>query len=424
MTSPMAAALNATPTPNLQSLQRRVLRTLMTGQLLSGFGVGVVFSIGALLAEKLSGTPAWSGAAATFSTLGTAFWAFPLARLAAARGRRISLVTGSSIAVLGALLAITASSTGLFPLLLLAFFCLGASSAISLQARFAATDLPSIRSSGRDLALVVWGTTIGAVIGPNLFEPGELIGAWLGLPHLTGPFVITICAQVAGSSAFLIGLRPDPLLTARQLDSTKTGLRRKVSLPVAFSILRANPRARFAVATIALSHMVMVAVMSMTTVHMEGMGFSLVVVGFTISLHVAGMWAFSPIFGWLGDKIGSLRVVFLAQIVFAVSLLFTAFGDMDRISLSLGLLLLGLGWSAGTVSGSALLSSSLTTDEKPNVQGLSDTLQSLAGAIGGGLSGVILAAVAYRGLSIIAMVPVAVILVLAIRASKRIQPAA
>jgi len=365
----MTSVASSAASPNMPALQRRVLRTLMTGQLLSGFGVGVVFSIGALLAEKLSGTPAWSGAAATFSTLGTAFWAFPLARLAAARGRRIALVSGSSIAVFGALLAITASSLNLFPLLLVAFFCLGASSAISLQARFAATDLPSIRSSGRDLALVVWGTTIGAVIGPNLFQPGEAIGAWLGLPHLTGPFVITICAQIAGSTTFLIGLRPDPLLTARRLDASKTGLRRKVSLPIAFGILRQNPRARFAVATIALSHMVMVAVMSMTTVHMEGMGFGLVVVGFTISLHVAGMWAFSPVFGWLGDKIGSLRVVFIAQVVSATSLVFTAFGDMDRISLSIGLLLLGLGWSAGTVSGSALLTSSLTTDENPTCKG-------------------------------------------------------
>jgi MFS family permease len=394
-------------------LQRRVLRTLMTGQLLSGFGVGVVFSIGALLAEKLSGTPAWSGAAATFSTLGTAFWAFPLARLASNKGRRVALVSGSSIAIIGAILAITAGISGFFPLLLIAFFALGASSAISLQARFAATDLPSIRSAGRDLALVVWGTTIGAVIGPNLFQPGEAIGAFLHLPHLTGPFVITVFAQVAGSTAFLIGLRPDPLLTARSLDASKTGLRPKVSLSVALSILKANPRARFAVITIALSHMVMVGVMSMTTVHMENMGFSLVIVGFTISLHVAGMWGFSPLFGWLTDRFGQLRVAVLAQVVYVVSLLFTSIGDMDRTSLSIGLLLLGLGWSAATVSGSALLTSSVSTDEKPNVQGLSDTLQSLAGAIGGGVSGIILAAVMYSGLSIAAMVPVAIVLVLA-----------
>lgn len=399
-------------------LQRRVLRTLMSGQMLAGFGVGATFSIGALLAAQLSGTEAWSGAAATFSTLGTAFWAFPLARLAAARGRRIALVTGGAIAMLGSITAILAGVFNSFPMLIGAFLLLGAASAISLQARFAATDLPSIRSAGRDLSLVVWATTIGAVIGPNLFQPGEAIGQALHLPHLTGPFIITVTAQLAGASAFFIGLRPDPLLTARNLDPNKTGLRPKASLRAAFVTLRHNTQARFAVLTIALSHMVMVGVMSMTTVHMKGMGFELVIIGFTISLHVAGMWAFSPIFGWLADRIGNLTTIVVAQLVYVISLLFTSLGDMDQLSLSIGLLLLGLGWSASTVAGSSLLSKSLSTDEKINVQGLSDSLQSLSGAFGGAMSGVILAAIMYSGLSVVAMVPVAAILLLAWSASR------
>jgi MFS family permease len=403
---------------NVAVLQQRVLRTLMTGQMLAGFGVGATFSIGALLATQLSGTEAWAGAAATFSTLGTAFWAFPLARLASARGRRVALVTGGAIAMTGSITAILSGVANSFPLLIVAFLLLGAASAISLQARFAATDLPALKTSGRDLSLVVWATTIGAVIGPNLFQPGEAIGQALHLPHLTGPFIITFTAQLAGATAFFIGLRPDPLLTARELDPNKTGLRPKASLRAAFATLRVNAKARFSVLTIALSHMVMVGVMSMTTVHMKGMGFELVIIGLTISLHVAGMWAFSPIFGWLADKIGNLTTIVVAQIVYVISLLFTSLGDMDQLSLSIGLLLLGLGWSASTVAGSSLLTKSLSSDEKINVQGLSDSLQSLSGAFGGAMSGVILAAIMYSGLSVVAMVPVGIILLLAWSASR------
>jgi MFS family permease len=403
---------------NIAVLQRRVLRTLMTGQMLAGFGVGATFSIGALLATQLSGTEAWAGAAATFSTLGTAFWAFPLARLAAARGRRVALVTGGAIAISGSITAILAGVANSFPLLIVAFLLLGAASAISLQARFAATDLPALKTSGRDLSLVVWATTIGAVIGPNLFQPGEAIGQALHLPHLTGPFIITLTAQFAGATAFFIGLRPDPLLTARSLDPNKTGLRPKASLRAAFATLRVNAKARFAVLTIALSHMVMVGVMSMTTVHMKGMGFELVIIGLTISLHVAGMWAFSPVFGWLADKIGNLTTIVVAQIIYVISLLFTSLGDMNQLSLSIGLLLLGLGWSASTVAGSSLLTKSLSSDEKINVQGLSDSLQSLSGAFGGAMSGVILAALLYSGLSVVAMIPVGLILVLSWSASR------
>ena len=404
--------------PNVVVLQRRMLRTLMTGQMLAGFGVGATFSIGALLATQLSGTEAWAGAAATFSTLGTAFWAFPLARLAAARGRRVALVTGGAIAMSGSITAILSGVANSFPLLIVAFLLLGAASAISLQARFAATDMPALKTSGRDLSLVVWATTIGAVIGPNLFQPGEAIGQALHLPHLTGPFIITLTAQFAGATAFFIGLRPDPLLTARSLDPNKTGLRPKASLRAAFATLRVNAKARFAVLTIALSHMVMVGVMSMTTVHMKGMGFELVIIGLTISLHVAGMWAFSPVFGWLADKIGNLTTIVVAQIIYVISLLFTSLGDMNQLSLSIGLLLLGLGWSASTVAGSSLLTKSLSSDEKINVQGLSDSLQSLSGAFGGAMSGVILAAIMYSGLSVVAMIPVGLILVLAWSASR------
>jgi len=397
---------------NLAALQKRVLRTLMAGQMLSGFGVGATFSAGAMLAEALSGSAAWSGAASTFSTLGAALWAIPLSRLAVARGRRIALATGAALAVFGASTIILSAIVHVFAVLIVGLVFIGAASAISLQARFSATDLPSLRSPGRDLSLVVWATTIGAVIGPNLIEPGDSLGMALGLPHLSGPFLITVFAQLAGATAFWIGLRPDPLLTARSIDPSRSGARPKGSIKSAIAILRGNKTAAFAVATIALSHMVMVAVMSMTPVHMKQMGFDLVVVGFTISIHVAGMWAFSPVFGWLSDKVGRVTVIVIAQVVYVISLAFCAFGSLDRLSLSIGLLLLGLGWSAATVAGSALLSTSITGEEKAHVQGLSDSLMSLSGAFGGAVAGLVLASIAYPGLAAVALAPVSVILLL------------
>ena len=400
---------------DVPKLQKRVLRSLMTGQMLSGFGVGSTFSVGAILAEQLSGSAAWSGSASTFSTLGAAVWAIPLARLAVARGRRVALATGGAIAVTGAGTIILAAGMHSFAVLLLGLFCIGAASAISLQARFTATDLPSNRSAARDLSLVVWATTIGAVAGPNLIAPGESLGEAIGLAQYAGPFLITIFAQLAGAAAFFIGLRPDPLLTARTLDAAKTGARPKVSIRTAFGILRSNANARFAVLTLGLSHMVMVSIMSMTPVHMKGMGFDLVIIGFTISLHVAGMWALSPLWGWLADKLGNIRMILNAQAIFVISLMFCSFGDTSQFSISMGLLLLGLGWSASTVSASALLAKSLTGAEKANVQGVSDSFMSLSGAFAGAISGALLAVVMYSGLSLVAMVPVTAILVLAIR---------
>jgi MFS family permease len=399
-----------TQQPDLQAIQRKTVRVLTAGQVFSGFGLGSTLSIGSLLALELSGTTAWAGAAATFSTLGAATWAIPLARRAYARGRRVALATGAAIAITGASLIITATALKFFPLLLVALFLLGAGSATGLQARFAATDLPANKSSARDLSIVVWATTVGAVVGPNLFGPGEILGAWLGLPEMTGPFFITILSQITATCIFWFGLRPDPLQTAQKLGDAKAA-KPKLSIGTAIQTLREHPVAAYAVATIALSHMVMVSVMSMTPAHLEQHGASLAVVGFTISIHIGGMYAFSPIFGWLADKFGKIKTVLIGQTIYVAALLFAGIGMENEQSVLLGLFLLGLGWSASTVSASALLSSSLPAEQKTNVQGMSDSLMNLSGALGGAVAGSIMAALMFVGLNLSAMAPVSLILI-------------
>ncbi len=399
-----------TQQPDLQAIQRKTVRVLTAGQVFSGFGLGSTLSIGSLLALELSGTTAWAGAAATFSTLGAATWAIPLARRAYARGRRVALATGAAIAITGASLIITATALKFFPLLLVALFLLGAGSATGLQARFAATDLPANKSTARDLSIVVWATTVGAVVGPNLFGPGEILGAWLGLPEMTGPFFITILSQITATCIFWFGLRPDPLQTAQKLGDAKAA-KTKLSIGTAIQTLREHPVAAYAVATIALSHMVMVSVMSMTPAHLEQHGASLAVVGFTISIHIGGMYAFSPIFGWLADKFGKIKTVLIGQTIYVAALLFAGIGMENEQSVLLGLFLLGLGWSASTVSASALLSSSLPAEQKTNVQGMSDSLMNLSGALGGAVAGSIMAALMFVGLNLSAMAPVSLILI-------------
>lgn len=394
---------------SLDLLQKKTIRVLTAGQVLSGFGLGSTLSIGSLLAAQLSGSPAWAGSAATFSTLGAAAWAIPLARLAFARGRRVSLATGAALAITGATLVIVSAAVQLFPLLLMALFLLGAGSAVGLQARFAATDLPSNRSTGRDLSVVVWATTFGAVIGPNMFGPGEIVGHALGLPTMTGPFLFTILSQIAASSVFWFGLKPDPLLVAKELNAAK--VKGKTSFATAIATLRKYPLAALAISSIALSHMVMVSVMSMTPIHMKTMGFDLVVVGFTISLHIAGMYAFSPVFGWLSDKLGRVQTVILGQSIYVAALAFAGFGQDSRLMVTIGLFLLGLGWSASTVGGAALLTAVLPVEEKTNVQGLSDALMNLSGAFGGAIAGSILAAFMFLGLNLAALIPVFLIVI-------------
>jgi MFS family permease len=377
---------------DLVVLQRRTVRVLVAGQILGGLGIGATLSIGSVLATEVGGSEAYAGAAATFSTLGAAAAAIPLARLAQRHGRRVSLSTGTLTAMVGALVTVAAAGAMSLPVLLLGFGLLGCGAAVNLQSRFAATDVADPRHRGRDLSLVVWSTTIGSVVGPNLFGPGESIASALGMPHLTGSFVIAVAAQLAAAVVYLVALRPDPLVVGRSLPAPAAADRPEGGV-------RAGSLMVFAVVTLAVGTAVMVAVMAMTPVHLVHHGSSLAAIGLTLSLHIAGMFALSPLFGWLSDRAGRVPTILLGQALFAVSLVVVAVGETSEALVTVGLVVLGLGWSASTVSASALVSDLATGATRSRVQGRSDLAMNVAGALGAATAGPLLALVGYAGLA-------------------------
>ncbi|MDI3243195.1 MFS transporter [Arthrobacter sp. AL08] len=393
-----------------RTLQRKVLRVLAIAQILGGIGTGATMSLGAMLITDVSGSSAWSGMAISMGAMGAALLAVPLARLAQAKGRRISLSTGAWIAVAGGATVIVSATITNLLLLLVGMTLMGSGSALNLQARFAATDLATEATRGRDLSLVVWSTTIGAVAGPNLFEPGERLGHVMGMPPFTGGFIIGGIAQLLGAAVYLIGLRPDPLLTVAKAHSAGgASVRRTQRTSVGgFSLLRSSPAAKRAVIGLALSHAVMVALMAMTPVHLTGHGASLNLVGLTISLHVIGMFAFSPALGYLTDRFGGRVVVLTGQATLLAALLLTMLGSDNHLLVSVSLFLLGLGWSASTMAGSAMVSAAAEPIHRPRLQGISDSLMNLAGAAGGAAAGPILALIGFNGLSAALIVLVAV----------------
>jgi len=394
MESPATPHLaEATDAPDRHTGQRRTIGVLIAGQILGGLGMGASLSLGSLLAVQVSGSTAWSGMAATMNTLGAAAFAIPLARSAVKRGRRVSLATGSLTSGLGAAIAIASAALSSFPALLIGLILLGAGTAVSFQARFAATDLSTPKTRGRDLSIVVWSTTIGAVSGPNLFEPGEAFGALLHLPPLTGAFAFTVAAQLLAAMVFYAGLRVKPPV---QGPPAGVGSGTTTKPDSGFSILRRNPGARYAVTVVALSHGTMVALMSMTPVHLHDHGASLAVVGITISLHIAGMFGLSPLFGWLSDRLGRIPVLLTGQAMLLASLVFAWLAPNTMVTPSL--ILLGLGWSASIVSGSALVGDAVSAAERGPVQGVSDLLMNLTGASCGALAGPVLTAIGYSGL--------------------------
>lgn len=376
------------------AFQRRTVGTLALAQVVGGIGNGAGLAVGALLIEEVTGSAGWAGLAVVAMTLGAAGFTVPLSNFAVHRGRRPALTTGWLGGAAGAVTVVLGAEWSSLPLLLLGFLLFGASTAANLQSRFAAADRAEPAAVGRSISLVVWATTIGSVAGPNLTGPGASVARAIGIPELAGPQVFSAVAFSAAGLVTWVLLRPDPLA------------RRDAAAPPPPRIAAALPHVRgttaIAIAAVALSHAVMVSVMALTPVHMSGHGASLSIIGFTISLHIAGMFALSPLFGWTTDRWGAEPTILLGQAVLILACGIAGTAGDSNVQITIGLILLGVGWSMSVIAGAALLTRSLDASVRPLVQGFSDLSMNLAGAAGGLVAGVVVAAWSFGALSAVA----------------------
>jgi MFS family permease len=377
--------------PDVEGVQRRTVRTLVTVQIVAGLGVASGVSVGVLLASRVLGNEDLSGLVQSSQVLGAALLAIPAATLSVRLGRRAGLSMLLVVAAFGGGLAVTAAQLGQFWMLAVGMGLFGGGTTAGLQSRYAAIDLAPPNRRGQTLSVVMWATTIGAVTGPNLVGPGGRFGELIGVEPLAGPLVIGAIGLLVAAVIVWLSLRPDPLLLARQLDGASVADgRRRGSVRAGLAAARRSPNALVGLASVVVAHTVMVTVMVMTPIHMDHGDASLEIIGFVISVHIAGMFAFSPIMGWLADRVGRLPVIAGGAFIqlFSTVLAGTA-REGHSTQLTFGLFLLGLGWSAIVVAGSTLLSESVEVTQRPIVQGTSDLFMGLSAAGGAALAGVV-----------------------------------
>lgn len=401
-------------------IEKYIVRVLTSAQVLNGLGVAGTVAAGSLLVSSISKSESLAGLAQTSAVLGAAAMALPLSRLTIRGGRRLALSVGYSVGIVGAILAIVGGSTRILALMLLGTFLVGAASAAGYQARFAAVDLATDETRSRDLSTVVWGSTVGAMAGPNLMEPAGNVAAAIGLPRLVGPYLIAVVSLTLATLVITLYLKPDPFLTAMSyLPETSQRESRKSTLST-LKIIKKNRSALFAIAAIAVGHIVMVSVMVMTPVHMAHVDETLTVIGLVISVHVAGMYAFSPVVGYLSDSLGRKRVIQIGMVILLLACFIAGRSPgTSAIPLGFGLFFLGLGWSCTLIAGSALLSESVSEAMLPSTQGASDLIMNLMAAVGGAMAGVIIAILSYGWLCVIAAVPVLFLGLWSLRMSER-----
>jgi MFS family permease len=388
------------PTMATAALQRRTLRVLVFAQLFAALG-GSGAAAGALLAFDLTGNESLASLPLALLVVGSSATVIPISALSRRFGRRVGLTTALATAALGAVGIVIAGVYESFVGVCAASVLFGAGNSAVLLARYAAADLSSPQQRGRAIGRVVFATTFGGVAGPNLLAPAGDFAATLGLPELTGLYVFSAAAFSLAALVLFALLRPDPLRLAAALepiDRADEGPRTQSH--VSLRELFAPAAAVTGLATIVIANFVMVAVMTMAPVHMHEQGHGLEFVGLVVSLHVAGMFAPSPLTGWLTDRLGPPPITAVCAVVLIVSGIVSAVSGHGPVSFALGLVLLGIGWNAGLISGSALLASSVPAAQRPRVEGAGDLSMGIAAATATAIAGPVVGIAGYATLGL------------------------
>ena len=386
-----------------RALYKRTLLVVLLSQTLGGAGLAAGITVGALLAKDMLGLESLTGLPSALFTLGSAVAAYLVGRITQRKGRRLGLSVGLFTGAVGALGVVAAAALNNVPLLFAALFIYGAGTATNLQARYTGADLAGKHQRAKAVSIAMIATTLGAVAGPNLVTPMGRLAEFFSLPALSGPFMLAAVAYGAAGLVFYLFLKPDPLLVARMVEERKQQKETEiVQTPASVSHHRTGIVVGASV--LVLSHIVMVAIMTMTPVHMQHHGSTLSAVGMVIGLHVASMYLPSLVTGSLVDKVGRVKMVVASAATLSIAgLLAASATDGSVVMLTAALMLLGLGWNFGLISGTAIIVDSTTVHNRAKIQGSIDVGVAIGGSLGSILSSVIVAYSSYALLGFIGM---------------------
>lgn len=381
---------------SLRKFYKKVLTIVSISQIFGGAGLAAGITVGALIAKDILGTDAYSGLPSALFTLGSAGAAMMVGILSQKFGRRIGLTIGFILGGVGAIGVIFAAVLNNIWLLFIALLIYGSGTATNLQARYAGTDLAKVNQRGKAISITMVMTTFGAVIGPNVADFMGNIALGINLPPLSGPFILAAFAYILAGLVLFIMLRPDPYLIAKRIHNSSNNTS---SIDNTVNDKRGMVFGGF---VMVLTQMVMLAIMTMTPVHMSHYGHTLSAIGIVIGLHIGFMYFPSLITGFLVDKVGAKIMSIISAITLLLAGLVSAFAPPNSVPLiALGLSLLGLGWNFGLISGTTMIVQSTSLDIRAKIQGKVDVFIALSGAAGGALSGVIVAQSNFMTLGII-----------------------
>jgi len=387
------------------SIRRRIFGVLFIDQSLSTAAVILGFTLTSIIAADLSGTDAAAGLPSTITLIARAAFAYPLGWLLDKLGRRLGLSIGFVIGVAGFIISAWAVINGSFAGFLAGAALVGGSRASSEQSRYIGAEIFPVKQQAKVIGWIVFGGTLGSILGPLLVEPSSSLAEQYGLPAYAGPFLAAALMLLITAIISYILLRPDPqrlgkIVAAEEENGEDGSNEDEAERPL--RQIFSNPFVLLAVAAMTIGQMVMVMLMIITPLHMSHNEHGVQAISFVIMAHTLGMFGLSGLTGWLIGKAGRLTMMIAGSLVLVSACLLAPVSTTIPI-LALALFLLGLGWNFAFVAGSSLLTDGLISAERGRVQGAGEMAVAVGAGLGSLGSGLIFARGGILAVSIVGL---------------------
>lgn len=369
----------------------------------------VLLVAGTVAATELSGRDGASGLVWAVYFGVAALAALAIGRWMDRVGRRPGLLLALGLTTLGGIGCAAAVAWESFPLLIAAVVPFGMGYGGVNLTRAAVADMYPPERRARAVGIVLACGTVGAVGSPLLVAFLRSVADEPRTADLLPWIVVPVGALLA--AAFVLAVRPDP----RDLAPPGTVVPASNDARTPRELLGV-PAFRTAILAAAVGQIAMVGVMGVTPSALHHLGHGDTTIAWIISVHIGGMFAFSPFIGAAMDRWGR-RAGLIAGCGASIAGAALAAVGGPSVVVGGGLFALGIGWSATFLGATAVISDVTTPVERAGALGFTDLLVSACSATAGLVSGVLLETAGYAALGVGTAAVVAVVLFVVARAA-------
>ena len=357
---------------------KRNMALFALAQSFNGAGMQLAYGLGPLMVLALTGSPGLAGLSVALLGISRFLVAYPIGKITDTYGRKIGIVLGQVLALVGAIAAGVSIEMRSVTLLVSGMLVFGMGMSAAQQMRVAATDMfpPQLRAQA--LGYIALGSMFGMILSPILVKIAETLAVDSGYDPLGLPWLLVPLLIVPGM-VLVKFVRPDPKEIGQNLQRYYPDYTPPPARPSghgqefsARRLLRNFP-IRLAVVCNCAAQGNMAIMMVLTSLVLHHHGHSLASIAMSHAFHSAGMFAFTIPLGRLADHMGRRKIMVggVAMTLFAAGLV--AFTDAYW-SITLGTFLVGLGWAGANVAATASIADHAVTEERGRAIGVNDTV--------------------------------------------------